>query len=552
MTDIRIEDKRIITTSKLEKTIYSVYILLEGRKKFLKERTGLSFENTPHNLEIWKKYYPNAKIDDVTTLSQAMEAFTPTEQRPVFKFKTEPYAHQLTGFNKLKDSKSFALFAEMGLGKSKILIDIIGYKWCINEIDAVIILSPKGVHSQWAESQFPEHMSEVVRYRAWVWDKSPKELERHKSLFDFDGLRIVTMNLDAIKTDSGNKLLKEFIKFHKGRVLIAVDESHGIKTFGSARTKKAIELGGMCEVRGILTGSPIAKNVVDLFSQFKFLDERILGFRYLKPFTAQYCVTRWNGFGNEIIGAKNLEQLYKKIDKYTLRATKDELDLPPKMYDQYVFELTEEQKKAYKELKTKFLTQLAEDTEVSVTNAISALTRLQQITSGYLPNEDGETFEFPKNPRLEALDSVIENIEGKIIIWSRFTHDVELITKHLGKEAVSYYGGTSDKDRKIAIEKFLDKDSGVRFFVANPAAAASGLNLQGLCTTCIYYANDYNAINRWQSEDRIHRVGTRGTCTYIDLVAKGSADKKIIANLKEKKSLSDLALDDVRKLIEEL
>lgn len=550
MSDIQIKQTRIQTTSnRLDlKLILRFQSQLEGRKSFLK--TGhFSFENTPHNVSLWLLHFPDAQIDDLNKQSEFLEQFTNlNEERPKFKFKTKPYKHQELGFEKLKDLLCFALLAEQGTGKSKILTDIIAYKYCKNEIDAAIILSPKGVHFQWAEEQLPTHMCEAVKYHSWAWENNKKAKDEYKKMLSKDGLKIVTMNIDAIKFD-GYKLLCEFIKKHKGRVLISIDEAHLIKSYGSSRTKKALELGGMCNVRGILTGTPIAKNIIDLFSQYKFLDEKILGFRYIKAFIAQYAEVRWNGFGNEIIGAKNLEKLYAKIDPFSLRATKDELDLPPKIYDEYVFELTDEQKRVYKEIKTQFLSEIEKDEKVSVTNAASAITRLQQISSGYLPKEDGTIHTF-KNPRLDALKSIVERTDGKIIIWARFNHDIELICKELGNEAASYYGATSTSDRKKAIEDFLNPESKIRFFVSNPSAGGTGINLQGLCTTAIYYTNDYNYISRAQSEDRIHRVGTKGACTYIDLIARGTVDKTIIRNLKSKKALSNLVLDEVRKIFE--
>lgn len=545
--DINIKGNRVQSVSnKLDVlTIARIQNKFEGLKKFLGSG-HFSFENTPHNINLWMITFPDAKINDLNKQSEILEQFS---RREKFEFKTKPYKHQKEGFEKLKDRKCFAILAEQGTGKSKLLTDLIGYKWCEGEIDAVIILSPKGVHFQWVEEQLPTHMSEVVPYKSWAWNNTKKELQKFEDMMDGSGqLEVVTMNLDAIKY-GGFDFLKKFIKKHKGKVLMAIDEAHMIKTYQAERTKKAIELGGLCDVRGILTGTPIAKNIADLFSQYKFLDERVLGFKYFKGFKAQYCEVRWNGFGEEIIGAKNLEQLYQRLDPVSLRATKSELDLPPKMYDEYAFDLSDEQKRAYKEIKTQFLTQLDKDEKVSVTNAASAITRLQQISSGYLPKEDGSIHLY-QNPRLDALKSIIETIDGKVIVWARFNHDIEIISKTFGKEAVSYYGGTSTEQREQAIKKFMDPDSEVRFFVSNPAAGGTGLNLQGLCTTAIYYTNDYNAVSRWQSEDRIHRIGTKGTCTYIDLVARGTVDKRILSNLRSKKALSDLALDEVRKMFE--
>lgn len=553
---LNVDDKKAtFIGSKTPKELLSFYKRFEGRKRFLKNG-GFEFESTQHNISLWLNYFPNTNIIKNEEVNEFEEIIKDKiNLRNKFIFKTNPYPHQRAGLEKFKNLSTIAILAEMGTGKSKLMIDIMGYKYCSGEIDAAIVLSPKGVHNQWVEKQIPEHMSDNVPVASWAWDKSKAAKKDYEEMLKKkDSLQIVTMNLDAIKTVDGFELLNKFIDLHKGKVAIVIDEAHNIKNGQAQRTKKALALGDKCKVRAIMTGSPIAKNITDMYSQYKFLSDKIIGTKYFTSFKSMYCEQRWNGFGHEVIGAKNLDKLYARIDPYTLRATKSELDLPPKIYDTYPFEMHDDQKKAYKEIKKQFMTEILNSQDkgekISVTNAASAITRLQQISSGYLPKEDGTIHEF-KNARLDALKALIENIEGKVIIWARFNHDIDVICKAFGKEAVAYNGKTSDDDRKIAVDKFLDPDSEVRFFVSNPEAGGTGLNLQGLCTTAIYYTNSYNAVSRWQSEDRIHRVGTKSAITYFDIVARGSVDTKILANLKGKKALSDLALDEVRKMFED-
>lgn len=544
MVDLIIENNRARTLTRPPSQILGWYRQLEGRKTFNKEGI-LLFENTGSNLELWKTHFPHSKIVDEGSLKVFETEIV--SNRPAFKFKTEPYAHQVRAFEKLKDLTNASLLMEMGTGKSKVLSDLIGYKWSKGQIDAAIILSPKGVHNQWVEEQLPTHMA--IPFAAWAWEKGKKAEADLTIVRQSSDLQVLTFNIDAIKTDSAYKLIVDFIRQHRGRVLMAIDEVHLCKNPSALRTKKAYELGGMCDYRAMLTGSPIVKNIADVFGEYRFLDGRIIGAKYFTTFRNEYCETRNNGFGIEIVGAKNLEKLYSKIDPVTFRATKEELDLPPKMYDEYVFDLSNEQKKRYKEIKTLFMTQTTDDKFLTVSNAASALVRLQQISCGYLPTEEGDFIDLP-NPRLEALQNILEQNPGKAIIWARFTKDIDTIHKALGKRSVIYYGDTSPTEREEAVRKFLDTNSGVDYFIGNPAAAGVGLNLQGVCTTAIYYSQSFNAVERFQSEDRIHRIGTKGTCTYIDLIARGTVDKKIATNLKAKKSLADLAIDEIRLLFE--
>jgi hypothetical protein len=545
MVDLIIEGNKVRTVGKPPSSVLAKYRSLEGRKTFAKDES-LSFENTGSNIELWQSWFPNSKIIDESSLSVFEEQDRPND-RPEFVFKTKPYAHQVRAFEKLKDLTNASLLMQMGTGKSKSLSDLIGYKWSKGQIDAAIILSPKGVHNQWVEEQLPTHMA--VPYVGWAWEKGKKAEAELATVRQSSDLQVLTFNIDAIKTDSAFNLIVQFIRQHNGRVFMAIDEAHLCKNPSALRTKKAYQLGSMCDFRAILTGSPIVKNIADIFGEYRFLDGRIIGAKYFTTFRNEYCETRNNGFGLEIIGAKNLEKLYGKIDPVTFRATKDELDLPPKMYDEYAFDLSDEQKRRYKEIKTQFMTATTDDKFLTVTNAASALIRLQQISCGYLPTEEGDFIELP-NPRLEALLNVLEQNPGKAIIWARFTKDIESIHKALSKRSVTYYGATSPTDREQAVKRFLSPDSGIDYFIGNPAAAGVGLNLQGECTTAIYYSQSFNAVERFQSEDRIHRIGTKGTCTYIDLIARGTVDKKIASNLKAKKSLSDLAIDEIRLLFE--
>ncbi len=179
---------------------------------------------------------------------------------------------------------------------------------------------------------------------------------------------------------------------------------------------------------------------------------------------------------------------------------------------------------------------------------ITALLRFQQILSGHLPTDDGNLVEF-KTFRLDALLDCIEEVSGKVIIWSRFRYDIINIQRALKKKygnnsVVSYFGDTSERDRQSAIDQI--QNGTARFFVANPATAGRGLTLTE-ANTVIYYANDFNLETRSQSEDRCHRIGQKNPVTYIDLVAEGTVDEKIIQALRDKIDISAKVLGEEAK-----
>ena len=531
---------------------------LEGRSTLLKSGE-FSFVPTQHNLSIWLLNFPDSVITDNRTVEAVFGSVT--EARPPFILKRQSLDHQDKAFKKLKDKPVFALFYDPGAGKSKSLTDFATYHYCNGNIDALIIWTPNAlVSEQWTrrnsptegEGQLEKDIHDSIPWQAWLWNKNKTKKSQldYQNLQDFNGLKIIVMNIDAAKTEFGDKMLTAFIKQHKGRVMFAIDEAHLIKTKGSGRWKAAVKIGGMCSSRAILTGTPIGKDLLDLWSQFLFLDEKIIGIRYKTAFMGQYCLTKWNGFAQEVIGHKNVDKLYSIIDPYIYRVTQAELGLE-KMFDEFTFTMYDEQKEHYNSLKKLFLTQLDNGEILTTVNAISAFTRMQQVSNGYLVREDG-SFQLLPNARLDAFNAWLETIsDEKIVIWCRFKQDATLICDALGKEAVDISGNVDSNERIGNKNKFISSNA-IRFAIGTPDAAGTGMDgMQEVCNRAIRYSLSYNLILFDQAENRTSRIGGNGTAFYTDLIGKGTMDRKILANLKGKKDLSDLALDDIRKMLEE-
>jgi len=550
--DIKIEGNRVKTVSVYDVRMIRALPKLEGMKRWMNSKQ-FTFENTPYNLEVWAQTFPHSKVETGTPVeapagvAEANSAFD--EGRPAFTYKTPPRAHQERALTKMIHKTSFGLFMDIGTGKSWTGIAMMGKRWCAGKSDYVLLVAKNGVHTQWVTEQLPKHMSEVVPWKAWVWSKTKKAEAEFEQMMKFDGLKIFAINIDALITIAAEQKIMRFLKAASGHATMIVDESQDIKNISAMRTKAAIKYGNLCKYRMIMTGTPIAKNLVDAFSQFKFLDENIFGHRYVTTFRSRYCQLRDNGFGLEIVGHKNVEEFYRKIDPHIFRINADEvLDLPPKVYVTQPFVLSDEQKRLMKDLRQNFMASVGSGAKISVPNAAALVTRMQQISCGFAVDEEGHVRELP-NPRLEELVNVLEQREGKAIIWCRFNEDIRRVMKKLGDKTVDYYGETSPKARQQNLDLFLNANSSVRYLVASPEAAGTGLNLQGICRTNVYYSNSFNSLARWQSEGRTWRDGTTGSVVYIDLVAKGSPDSRILQNLKDKKSISDLALDEYRKLI---
>jgi len=189
------------------------------------------------------------------------------------------------------------------------------------------------------------------------------------------------------------------------------------------------------------------------------------------------------------------------------------------------------------------------------TGALSLL-KIQQISCGFIIDKDKvvhRLMPLDKNPRMLAIAEYVEGTDGKFALWSRFREELRMLEEmmtSLGQSFVSYHGGTPEAQRADNIKSFLDPE-GARGFIANPQSAGTGLNLQGGCNRVGYVSNSFNAIDRWQSEDRFHRIGTNGIVEYTDFIARGSIDRLIVRNLKKKLGISQLVLDDIRRLVTE-
>ena len=461
-----------------------------------------------------------------------------------YKFKTKPYEHQRTALDKSISRPYYGFFMEMGTGKSKVLIDTIAYLGNTMQIDFALVIAPKGVYRNWVNKEIPDHFPNDVRHSVFYWQASTAKSYKDDLNKFFKstepGVKIFVMNVEAFSSSKGKKAGEWIAARFGGNGLIAIDESTTIKNHKAKRTKSLVKIASGFKYRRLLTGSPITKSPMDIFSQCEFLAPRLLGFDSYYAFQMRYAHVQKRHLSNhmftQIIGYKRLEELTNKIDAFSYRVLKkDCLDLPDKTYTVRHVPLTLEQVRMYKDMQKQALIMLESGDLVSAPQVITQMLRLQQLLSGHMKTDDGEMVEVETN-RMPALMSCLEEVSGKVIIWSRFRYDIQNIYTALQRQfgessVVCYYGDTKDDERQQAINLFQNGDA--RFFVANPATAGYGLTLTE-ANTVIYYANDFNLETRIQSEDRCHRIGQKNPVTYIDLIAEGTIDEKIVGALRDK------------------
>lgn len=500
-----------------------------------------------------------------------------------YEFKTPPHDHQVRILKESWNQPEWGLFAEMGTGKTKIVIDSAAAMYERGEIDGILVVAPKGNYRNW-EDQIDIHLPDRVPRTVVTWTPSrSKTYKRELSkLWNTDiRLHVFLVNVEALSAKGFDNAACDaawkFVTNH--RAMLVVDESTSTKTEGASRTKSCIRLAKQCDWRRILTGTPVTETPLDLWGQACVLSggspERLLGHSSFFSFRNHFCYLKkmeWRQRSFQVVtGYRNIDELGERISAWSSRVTKAEcLDLPPKLYQRHDVELTPEQLKFYRQVKEEARVELSQTKKLSILLAVSRLMRMRQVLSGFLPVDpeplgvfDLETpigssaaddlfeggqeiIEIPEL-RTQALLDVVRETQGKVLVWACFRRTVRRLVKTLEEAygegtAAGYSGATSPDDRVLAIKRFQDPDDPLRFLVLN-RAGAYGITLTE-AHTAIFYENDWALEVRMQSEDRCHRIGTQSAVTYVDLCARGTVDVKLIKALREKKVISKAILQE--------
>lgn len=456
---------------------------------------------------------------------------------------------------------------EQGTGKTLTLLSDSERLVGTDKIQGLLVIAPNGVSQNWTRREIPEHLEVPHVAVAWRSGAGIREMKAIEKVFaPYDGLHILAMNIDAVNTKKGYAFAEKFLKTF--RSMLVVDESGRIKNPKAACTKAVIELRHYAKYARIATGTPVTNAPVDIFSQFQFMKSGLLGTNSYRAFVAEYSellsldspmmkrkvqenprmafaqIYARDKDGNPIW--RNLDKLQKLIEPHSYRVLKrDCLDLPQKIYQQVFFDLSAKQRKTYDLMKDECRIELTDSGEIMAVSDLGALTKLQQITSNfcYLGSR-GMQYVSDDNPRMKSLIEVMEDVQGKVIIWARFKEEIREIVEVLcraGKKVVQFHGEVSGEDRQFAVDSFQTGDANV--FVGQAQSGGIGITLTA-AHTCIYFSQDYNLANRLQSEDRCHRIGTTKSVIYIDLVAADTIDEVIVRTLQRKTKMAAHILGD--------
>lgn len=430
---------------------------------------------------------------------------------------TELYEHQRRAVKKLERIKVGALYMEMGTGKTRTALELIARRYNAGKVDHVLWLCPCSV-------------KETIR----------REIQKHitgdTSMFTICGIETLSSsiraNVDCLRLVQSKN------------VYLIVDESNLVKNPKAKRTQNIQRLADHCRYKLILNGTPVSRNEADMFAQWKILDWRILGYRSFWSFSRNHVVwdEKVRGRIKDIV---NVDYLTRRIAPYTYQVRKDEcLDLPDKTYSSRYFELTYEQKELYSYVAEKLLFELDELQPHTIYRLFAGL---QGVTSGFFVGVEKKNIEMEpffkeprNNPRIETLLYLLDQTDEKVIIFCKYTQEINDIVKILNEDygegsAVPFYGELNTRSRQRNLDRFA---SDAKFLVANKTTAGYGLNLQ-FCNTVVFYNNDWDYATRSQAEDRVHRIGQNRKVHIIDICASNTLDERILKCLYRKENMVD-------------
>lgn len=471
-------------------------------------------------------------------------------------YKTEPWNHQHRATHFASRRDDFALFFDMGTGKTKTAIDILrNWSYAKSKLLNTLILCPPIVIDQWLE-EFGKHSHIPSGYIVPLKGSGTKRLATLRRHLESGIPHVYVTNYETLLMAPVFQLLLEA----KIECLIC-DESHKLKSIKARRTKLAMVLADLIAKKLILTGTPILNTPMDIFSQYRILDggstfgKNFFVFRVKYFYDANAGMPKHKYFPNWKPRPGCFEQLNSLVYQKAMRVLKkDCLDLPPLVRTKVYVELSPTQAKAYKEMKKDLVTYLDSGAAVAKMALTKAL-RLQQIVSGFVGIEETEesrfntgVHSFSDNPRLAALGELLDDLtpHHKVIVWASFHQNYKEIRSVLQKKDIDFveiHGLRTEKQKREAIESFRSDDN-VRVVLANQKSGGVGLNLIE-ASYSIYFTRTYSLEDDIQSEARNHRGGSEihEKVTRIDLVAKDTIDEIILEILANKQKLSDKILD---------
>lgn len=463
-------------------------------------------------------------------------------QKISYDYLIQPDKKQTIAKYRILDRKTYALFWEMGTGKTKVVIDFVaGMVKNVNPNFRCIVVCPLTVIATW-EEQIEEN-APFLTYSVMSSEETPC-WDVNIILTSYDHFRPRKRKLKITPTGKISRRKRKVLDKTKLKQLIGwlphlvvADESHKIKSRKSRQSKAMWELGdGGSEYKVLLTGTPIGNRPLDVWSQFRFLNPGILDEDY-DNFEQAYAVK--GGFGGfRILGYKNLPRLAGTVSPFVMKRKAE--DMPAQNFISVPVDMPSEVKKAYKQLENEFLT-FIEGRELRAPMVLARMSKLSQMSGGFVIHPDGERQTVHK-AKLEALAEKLEEMKEneieRVVIFCRFKWEIDRIhevCKVQGWETLEISGRISRDKRKEAEQQFKRTGGAI---ICQIAVGSVGINLQS-ANYAIFYSVDYSFINFEQAVKRIHRRGQTKPCFYYLLRCRGTIDTTIYSILRGKKEVAD-------------
>jgi len=512
-------------------------------------------------------------------------------------YKTTPRPQQLEALRRSDNMKAFAYFMTMRTGKTKVTFDDAARAWRAGLIDCLLVLAPNGVQRQWVgEDGVEKHCAVPYKAAYYSGGLRAKEKRAFADLLSKDlagkHLKILTLNIESAANASGNKILNQIVRHN--RCMGVVDESTRIKTPTAASTKFIIQLREMCAMRRILNGTPITQSPLDLYAQFMFLDPRIIGMTTYVSFRNRYAVVKrtlkQNGehkfyahcerngldptqvdldkltfsqlakagirsgkdFYEHVVDYRNIAELEAKVAPYTYRlARKDVEGLPLIVTYTRDVEMRPEQRRIYKEMEdnacaflgitpTDLLAFFMDENKVTASNGLVKLLKAQQVLGGHIKNSN-DALQYIQHNRIKILHDILDEVEGKVIIWARFQPEIQEIVTALrskyGRDGVAEFHGQVSQEIRETYKQHFQNAARCRYLVGQAGAGGVGQTFDA-ADTIINYSNDYSLYKRLQSMERATAFGKK-QIAVIDMICPGTIDEKILNALKIKEQRAE-------------
>ena len=455
--------------------------------------------------------------------------------------RAAPYEHQRRAaafaLDRLSRGGGAALLMEMGTGKTLTSIGIVGQLWKERRIARLLIVAPLSILGVWRD--------EFDKFAGYDYCLSVLEGTAARKADTIRHMAGKSLQVLVINYESAWRMEKELAEWRPD--MIVCDEGHKIKTHNIAASKAMHRLAAKAKYRLLLTGTVITNKPIDVFSQYKFCDPAIYGNSFYQFRNRYFDMVGFGGY-TPVMKRSMEGEFTERLHSIAFRATKAEcLDLPEFTDIVQRIDLEPQAMRIYRQLVRDSYAELAEGS-VTVTNVLSQLLRLSQLTGGYVGNDDAGGITQVSTAKLDALSDLVDGAVAdgrKIVVIARFVPEIHAIGKMLEKKKIRYAqisGEIRDRDEQIAA---FQNDPDVPVFIGQIATAGLGITLTA-ASLMVFYSLDYSMSNYEQTRARIHRVGQKNECTYIHLVARGTVDEKVLKALHDKANLAKSLVDDYR------